>query len=407
MLRIMNEKNFLIFLKMDEIGELRTMLETRRLYYEDVYRKEFTATVLDCRERKSGYAVILDESAFYPEGGGQPSDKGTLGAVKVTEVHEKDGELLHYTDEPLEIGVKVEGKIDWEHRFDLMQQHSGEHMVSGIIHARYGYDNVGFHMGSDVITVDLNGMLDEAQLAEIESEVNRKVWEDTPVEISYPTAEELKALDYRSKKELTGQVRIVTFPGTDVCACCGIHVTHTGEIGMVKLLSVEKFRDGIRMEMICGKRVLDYLNMVNEQNHQISMKLSAKMEKTAEAVERLFEENYRMKGLVARMQEEMFQAEAKKWEGAGDVLIFKEGLESDAVRKLTDAVMNTCQGRCAVFSKNEDGSHKYAIGEIDGDLRQYTKEMNAALNGRGGGKPFFVQGSVQAVEKEIREFFTR
>lgn len=392
---------------MDEIGELRTMLETRRLYYEDVYRKEFTATVLDCRERKSGYAVILDESAFYPEGGGQPSDKGTLGEVKVTEVHEKDGELLHYTDAPLEIGIKVEGKIDWEHRFDLMQQHSGEHMVSGIIHARYGYDNVGFHMGSDVITVDLNGMLDEAQLAEIESEVNRKVWEDTPVKISYPTAEELKVLDYRSKKELTGQVRIVTFPETDVCACCGTHVTHTGEIGMVKLLSVEKFRDGIRMEMICGKRVLNYLNMVNEQNHQISVKLSAKMEKTAEAVERLFEENYRMKGLVARMQEEMFQAEAKKWEGAGDVLIFKEGLESDAVRKLTDAVMNTCQGRCAVFSQNEDGSHKYAIGEIGGDLRQHTKEMNAALNGRGGGKPFFVQGSVQAAEKEIREFFAR
>lgn len=383
------------------------MLETRRLYYEDVYRKEFTATVLDCRERKSGYAVILDESAFYPEGGGQPSDKGILGEVKVTEVHEKDGELLHYTDEPLEIGVKVDGKIDWDHRFDLMQQHSGEHMVSGIIHARYGYDNVGFHMGSDVITVDLNGMLDEAQLAEIEREVNQKVWEDTAVEISYPTAEELKCLDYRSKKELTGQVRIVTFPGTDICACCGTHVTHTGEIGMVKLLSVEKFRDGIRMEMICGKRVLDYLNRINEQNHQISVKLSAKMDKTAEAVERLFDENYRMKGLVTRMQEEMFQAEAKKWEGAGNVLIFKEGLESDAVRKLTDAVMNTCQGRCAVFSKNEDGSHKYAIGEIGGDLRQYTKEMNAALNGRGGGKPFFVQGSVQAGEKEIREFFAQ
>lgn len=383
------------------------MLETRRLYYEDVYRKEFTATVLDCRERKNGYAVILDESAFYPEGGGQPSDKGTLGEVKVTEVHEKDGELLHYTDEPLEIGVKVDGKIDWDHRFDLMQQHSGEHMVSGIIHARYGYDNVGFHMGSDVITVDLNGMLDEAQLAQIEHEVNRKVWEDTVVEISYPTAEELKSLEYRSKKELTGQVRIVTFPGTDVCACCGTHVTHTGEIGMVKLLSVEKFRDGIRMEMICGKRVLDYLNRINEQNHQISVKLSAKMDKTAEAVERLFDENYRMKGLVARMQEEMFQAEAKKWEGAGDVLIFKEGLESDAVRKLADAVMNTCQGRCAVFSKNEDGSHKYAIGESGGDLRQYTKDMNAALNGRGGGKPFFVQGSVQAAEKEIREFFAQ
>ena len=383
------------------------MTETRRLYYEDVYKKEFTATVLECRERKNGFAVILDESAFYPEGGGQPSDVGTLGDVKVTEVYEKDGELLHYTEQALEVGAKVEGKIDWARRFDLMQQHSGEHMVSGVIHAKYGYDNVGFHMGSDVITVDLNGMLDEAQLAEIEREVNEKVWEDKEVVITYPTAEELKTLDYRSKKELTGQVRIVDFPGADVCACCGTHVTHTGEIGMVKLLSVVKFRDGIRMEMICGKRVLDYLNMVNEQNHQISVKLSAKMEKTADAVQRLQDENFRLKSQVARMEEDMFQAEAKKWGGAGSVLIFKEGLEADSVRKLADAVMNTCQGCCAVFSRNEDGSYKYAMGEIDGDLRQYTKEMNAALNGRGGGKPFFVQGSVQATEKEIRSFFEK
>ena len=295
------------------------MTETRRLYYEDVYRKEFTATVLECRERKNGFAVILDESAFYPEGGGQPSDVGTLGDVKVTEVHEKDGELLHYTEQALEVGAKVEGKIDWARRFDLMQQHSGEHMVSGVIHAKYGYDNVGFHMGSDVITVDLNGMLDEAQLAEIEREVNEKVWEDKEVVITYPTEEELKTLDYRSKKELTGKVRIVDFPGADVCACCGTHVTHTGEIGMVKLLSVVKFRDGIRMEMICGKRVLNYLNMVNEQNHQISMKLSAKMDRTADAVQRLQDENFRLKGQVARMEEDMFQAEAKKWEGAGSV----------------------------------------------------------------------------------------
>ena len=177
------------------------MTETRRLYYEDVYKKEFTATVVECREQKKGYAVILDESAFYPEGGGQPSDVGTLGDAKVTEVHEKDGELLHYTDKALEVGAKVEGKIDWARRFDLMQQHSGEHMVSGIIHEKYGYDNVGFHMGSDVITVDLNGMLDDAQLAEIEREVNERVWEDKEVKITYPDAEELKTIDYRSNKE--------------------------------------------------------------------------------------------------------------------------------------------------------------------------------------------------------------
>ena len=288
-----------------------------------------------------------------------------------------------------------------------MQNHSGEHLFSGLLHRHYGYDNVGFRMGEDEITVDFNGPLTMEQVEALEREANEVVYANGPIRITYPTSEELEKLEYRSKKELTGQVRIVEVCGADVCACCGTHVTHTGEIGMVKLLSVVKFHDGIRMEMICGKRVLDYLNMVNEQNHQISMKLSAKMDRTADAVQRLQDENFRMKGQVARMEEEMFRAEAKKWEGAGSVLIFKEGLEADSVRKLADAVMNTCEGCCAVFSRNEDGSYKYAMGEIDGDLRQYTKEMNAALNGRGGGKPFFVQGSVQATEDEIRNFFEK
>ena len=383
------------------------MTETRRLYYEDVYKKEFTAKVLECREEKKGFQILLDESAFYPEGGGQPSDTGFLNDVKVTEVHEKEGELLHYTEEAIQPGTEVRGKIDWARRFDLMQQHSGEHMVSGLVHEKYGYDNVGFHMGSDVITIDFSGILSEEQMAEIEEQVNLKIWEDTPVEIFYPSREELDTLDYRSKKELTGQVRIVRFPGADTCACCGTHVTHTGEIGMVKLLSVVRFREGVRMEMISGKRVLDYLNMVNEQNHQISVKLSAKMDKTAQAVDRLWEENFALKGRIHSMEEEMFSSEAKKWEGYGSVLLFKEGLEADSVRKLTDAVMQTCEGCCAVFSKNPDGSYKYAMGEINGDLRQFTKEMNAALNGRGGGKPFFVQGSVQADEEAIRKFFER
>lgn len=383
------------------------MIETRRLYYEDVYKKEFEATVLECREAKKGYQVLLDESAFYPEGGGQPSDFGTLGEARVSEVYEKDGELLHYTDRPLEAGQTVTGRIDWEHRFDLMQQHSGEHMVSGLIHEKYGYDNVGFHMGSDVITIDFNGLLTEEQMAEIEQRVNEKIWENRAVEITYPTPLELEELPYRSKKELTGKVRIVRFPGVDLCACCGTHVTHTGEIGMVKLLSVVKFRDGVRMEMLCGKRVLNYLNMVSEQNHKVSVQLSAKAEKTAEAVARMQEENFRLKGAVLRYEEEMNAVEAGKWENAGNVLLFKEGMETDSLRKLTDAVMNTCNGRCAVFSRNADGSYKYAIGEREGDLRSFTKEMNAALNGRGGGKPFFVQGSVQASEKEIRAFMEK
>lgn len=381
------------------------MLETVRLYYEDVYKKEFTGKVLECRQAKKGYHVILDQSAFYPEGGGQPSDTGYLNSVKVNEVHEKEGELLHYTEEALEPGTEVKGQINWDRRFDLMQQHSGEHMVSGLVHESFGYDNVGFHMGSDVITIDFNGVITEAQMKAIEAKANEKIWENSAVEISYPSAEELKVLPYRSKKELTGKVRIVCFPGADICACCGTHVLHTGEIGMVKLLSVVKFREGVRIEMICGKRVLDYLNVIDEQNHGISVRLSAKPGQTAQAVERLYDENYRLKGRVMQLENDMIQREAEKYAGAENVLLFQEGMDAEGVRKLADAVLRGCKGRCAVFSLNPDGSYKYAIGETDGDLRAFTKDMNAVLHGRGGGKPFFVQGSVQASEKEIRKYF--
>lgn len=384
---------------------MRQMTETKRLYYEDVYKKEFTAKVLECRESKKGYEIILNQTAFYPEGGGQPSDTGILGGINVKEVHEKDGELVHYTDGPLEVGMDVIGKINWGRRFDLMQQHSGEHIVSGLVHEAFGYDNVGFHMGSDVITIDFSGMLDEEQMAEIEAKANQIIWENQEVEIFYPTEQELKNLDYRSKKELSGWVRIVRFPGADTCACCGTHVTRTGEIGMVKLLSVVKFREGVRMEMLSGKRVLDYLNMINEQNRQISVKLSAKMDKTASAVARLQDENFALKGSVHALEEEFIVGEAAKWKEKENVLLFQKGMEAGSVQKLTDAILQVCKGRCAVFSRNADGSYKYAMGEKDGDLRQFTKEMNAALNGRGGGKPFFVQGSVQASEKEIRAFF--
>lgn len=381
------------------------MTETRRLYYEDAYIKEFTAVVLECREEKNGYGILLDQSAFYPEGGGQPSDRGMLDGTEVVDVKEKCGELIHFTKEPVEKGRKITGSIDWGRRFDLMQQHSGEHMVSGLIHEKYGYDNVGFHMGSDTVTIDFNGPLNMDELLAVEKEVNQKVWENAEVEIWYPSARELESLPYRSKKELTGKIRIVRFPGADLCACCGTHVKQTGEIGVIKILSCEKFRDGARVEMICGKRVLEYLDMLQEQNHQVSVLLSAKPACTADAVARLYEENFSLKGRVMQMEEKYFQEEAARWSGKGDVLLVCSEMEADSVRRLADAVMHTCQGRCAVFAGDDKNGYKYAMGQENGDLRNLTKQMNQMLQGRGGGKPFFVQGSVKSTEQEIRNFF--
>ena len=380
-------------------------MAAKKLYYEQVMQREFQGIVTECRPGKKGYEIALDQTLFYPEGGGQPYDIGRLGEARVLEVHERDGEVWHNTDKPLEVGNTVRGEIDWERRFDLMQQHSGEHMVSGVIHRRYGYDNVGFHMGADVVTIDFNGIFTAEELDEIEREGNEILWLDRKTQVLYPTEEELREIDYRSKKELKGWVRLVEFPGADLCACCGLHVESTGQIGMVKLLSVQKFREGVRIEMISGKRVLDYLNVIAGQNHQVSVQLSAKPKETAKAVQRLAEENFRLRGRVMKMEEQAFAQKAQENERAGDVLLFEEDLEADSVRKLAVAVMESCQGRCAVFSGDDKNGYKYALGEKNGDLREFVKMLNQNLGGRGGGKPFFAQGSVKASREAIEKFF--
>ena len=379
---------------------------TRKLYYEDSHLRNFSAVVCACTPGKHGWDVVLDQTAFYPEGGGQPGDRGVLGGVTVTDTHEAQGQIVHFCDAPLEVGTVVEGEIDWPWRFRLMQQHSGEHILSGLIHARFGYDNVGFHMGRDTVTIDFSGMIDPEALAEIEAEANRLIWLDTPVEILWPDAETLAQLPYRSKKALTGEVRIVRFPGADLCACCGTHVKRTGEIGLVKFLSWQKFHEGIRIEMLAGGQALEYLNNALNQNRQISGLLSAKPFETADAVRRMQQELSEVKYRAGQLEEQLFSQRAELLRNAGDVLLFEENLKPDSLRKLADAIANTCGGRCAVFSKTAEG-YQYAIGLPGGDLRSFTKEMNAALNGRGGGKPFFVQGSVKADRAEVEGFFAR
>jgi alanyl-tRNA synthetase len=330
---------------------------------------------------------------------------GVLGGAKVLEVHERDGRVVHSCDHPLDVGSQVEGTIDWERRFDLMQHHSGEHIVSGIAHAKWGCDNVGFHMGADVITIDLNVTIDETQLRELETETNRYIWEDHPISITFPTPEELETLDYRSKKVLTGRVRIVSFPGADTCACCGTHVATSGQVGLVKLLSVQKFREGVRIELVCGGRALRYLNGVVEQNRQVSNLLSAKVMETGAAVRRLLDETNALKSRILSMEEHRFASLAEQYAGAGDLTLFEEDLSPDGLRRLCDTLLQRREGRCACFSGEDGQGYKYAIGQKSGDLRGFTKELNQALHGRGGGKPDFVQGSVQASRGEIEEFF--
>lgn len=379
-------------------------MAAEKLYYLDSHMTQFTARVLSCVPGKHGFDVRLDRTAFYPEGGGQPGDRGVLGGAAVTDTHEADGDIVHYCDRPLPVGETVEGAIDWQWRFDLMQHHSGEHILSGLIHAAYGYDNVGFHMGRDAVTIDFNGMLDEAALAELERKTNEIIWRNREVRICWPDAGTLSTLPYRSKKALSGDVRIVEFPGADLCACCGTHVKRTGEIGLLKILSCVKFHDGVRLEILAGRRAMEYLTKTFEQNRRISGLLSAKPLETAQAAARLQQELEGAKYRLGQLEDRLFARQAAAYENAGDVLLFEEGLKPDSLRRLADAVMRACGGRAAVFSRTESG-WQYAIGQEAGDLRAFTKEMNAVLNGRGGGKPGFVQGSVRASRAEIEAFF--
>ena len=378
-----------------------------KLFYENAYMTRFTGTVESCVQGKKGYEVILDQTAFYPEGGGQPADMGVLGGVKVTDVRDREGHVVHICDGPLEVGSRVEGEIDWQRRFDHMQQHSGEHIVSGMTCARFHCDNVGFHMGTDMVTIDFNADISEEEMHRLEDDANRYIWEDHPIEILFPNAEELEQIDYRSKKALTGQVRITRFPGADCCACCGTHVASSGQVGLVKLLSVQKFREGVRMELLCGNRALRYMNHVLEQNHMISNLLSAKPFETGAAVRRLLEEKDGLKSHVMGLHAQRAAQLAEEHKGSGNVLLFESGLDADGLRRLCDAVLQGCGGRCACFSGEDGSGYKYAMGELDGDLRAMTKELNTALSGRGGGKPNFVQGSVKADRAEIEAFFAQ
>lgn len=380
-------------------------METIKLYYEDAFLREFDATVLSCQQGKNGWTVVLDGTAFYPEGGGQPADHGILGGVNVLDVHEKDGVITHTCDGPLTVGQTVHGAIDWARRFDHMQQHSGEHIVSGMLCSTFHCDNVGFHLGADTVIIDYNADITWEDVLAIEDRANRYIWADHPLQITWPSAEELKELPYRSKKELSGDVRIVAFPEADMCACCGTHVQRSGQVGLVKFLSCQKFRGGVRLELVCGKRAADYLSACWEQSLHIGQALSVKPVAASAAVERLQKELNETRQRCAELEEESFRRIAEENRGKGDLLLLEGPMSSDAVRKLSDAVSAVCGGRCAVFS-GEGTSYKYAIIHPGQDIRELVKSLNAALHGRGGGRDGFAQGSVQSDEAAIRAFFT-
>lgn len=377
-------------------------MEAQKLYYGDSHQTSFTATVTDCRQAEGGWWVTLDQTAFYPEGGGQACDLGTLADALVLDVQEQDGKVLHLCQKPLSVGAAVEGQIDWQRRFDLMQQHTGEHIVSGIVHKLFGGHNVGFHMGAEEITIDFDVPIPPEALEEIEKQANRAVFENLPVICRYPDPQELAKLPYRSKKALPWPVRIVEIPGCDLCACCGVHTKFTGEIGIVKLLSCVKFHQGVRIEMVCGERARRLFSQIYGQNRLVSQAFSAKILETGAAAEKMNEALAAEKLRGNTLQRRILSLLAQGYVNQENVLHFDDALSPAAARPLAEEIARVCTGVAAVFIGNDDAGYRFCLISKQKDVSALGKAIGGRLGGNGGGKAGFFQGSVSATKKQLK-----
>ena len=392
------------------------MQRTEKYFESDAFRTEAESRILAAEpdEKTGGGRIALDGTVFYPEGGGQPADRGTLTlpdgtALPVTDVHEHDGVIWHTvaalpgTAVP---GAAVAGRIDWAWRFDKMQQHTGEHILSGILHRMFGAENVGFHIGSEAVRMDTSVPISAEGLREAELAANRIVWQDVPVVITYPTREELAQMTYRSKKEIEGQVRIVTIPGADVCACCGTHTRTTGQVGQIKILASENYKGGVRLSVVCGERALLAAQEMRARQADIGALLSAKADQTAVAVHRVYDEYTTLKFTHFGLCSQLFDALSGLVRPGEDAVRTVPGLDPDGLHRLAVRLTEATPGLCAALTPTEKGTG-YCIAQAGGDVRALTKALNAALNGRGGGKPGICQGSCAASPEEVEEFLRR
>lgn len=382
------------------------MTETIKLYESDSHLKSFEATVLECSENGTDYDIVLDMTAFFPEGGGQSADTGSIGEAVIKDVQIKNGIIYHISDRPLRVNSKYQCSIDWEQRFRRMQNHSGEHIVSGLIHKHFGFDNVGFHMGHEDITLDISGILNEDDIRRIEFLANLAVAENVRIVCEYPEPEALATLEYRSKLDLTENVRIVTIEGYDACACCAPHVSRTGEIGIIKLLDHAKNKGGTRIHMLCG---LDALRDYDERYHMIAraaQSLSVKQNALGDALQRLCDEIAELKQKNYSLRKELSAIKIDEIKTTdGNICIFEEEATQSDMRQLMNACLEKCGGICAVFCGNDERGYTFTAASRSVKLCEVASDMRMKLNAKGGGSDEMIQGSVNASENEIKKYF--
>lgn len=365
-----------------------------KLYLTDSYIKDFSATVTSVFEKDGRFEITLDKTAFYPEGGGQYADKGVLGGLEVLDVYKRGEEVVHLLSAPLEAGSTVEGKIDFETRFSRMQSHSGEHIVSGIVHSLFGYNNVGFHLGDDVMTVDFDGPLTDENIVRIEEEANRAVWRNMPITVSFP--ETLDGLDCRSKLELKHDIRVITIGDVDVCACAAPHPKTTGEIGVIKIISAMNYKKGTRIEMLAGMSAYRDYRRLNAKNKEIMALLSAKRDETLDAVKRQNETLNAEKAEKNALKKRLALAELRIFERGDMTVGFVDGAGFDELRFVANSKEFE---KCIIFSKSDEGLN-FVISFKSGDVSDTAKALTTAFQGKGGGKGGFAQGKIAATREE-------
>lgn len=389
---------------------------TKLIYNESAYITEFNATVLSCvpcnYNGDSHFDIILDATAFFPEQGGQSCDNGyftdSLGnRIDVIHVKIIDNIIHHITNLEVENNVVLQGHIDFESRFDKMQQHSAEHLISGTVHRLFGYDNVGFHLGDDETTLDFNGIFEDSDIKKIEKIVNNAVFKNIETKIYYPSDEELNALDYRSKKELSGQVRIVEFPEYDICACCAPHIQFTGEIGLVKIISAEHFRQGTRMVIKAGSRALNDYSLRYESCIAISRLLSVRADEVVNAVNKLSEDFHESGFKYKELEKKYLSLLAKDALSEFNPVIFTDIALSDNCRFVVNEMTTKSKGYCACFCGSDYAGYRFVIGSSVLDCNQLLVSMRLSFNIKGGGTREMIQGTINAEKGNILNFFRK
>ena len=381
---------------------------TIKLYDNDSYLTEFEGTVLSCDKCEEGYKTVLDQTAFFPEEGGQSADKGEIDGVLVKDVKLIQGIIYHYTDTPFEKGKRVFGKIDFSFRFRNMQNHTGEHIISGLAHSLYGLTNVGFHLGEDNVTMDLSGPLTQEDIDKIELLANEAVYKNMKVSGYYPDEEELSKLDYRSKSEIKDAVRIVKIGDLDLCACCAPHVKSTGEVGIIKIISFMKYKGGVRLNILSGKDAfMDYMKK-NKSNSLISAHLSVKPEETFEGVKRLSEANGELLLKLSEKTKQLAKITVDSLaQSDGCIVLFVEDADIPNLRLIGNDLKEKTASFGVILSGNDNEGYKYVIISEDSDVSEITKNANTALSGRGGGRGNMTSGSFGATKEEIEKYFSK